>query len=163
MDRGSAHPGELPAGPAYLRGDPALLQTSPLPGGTAELTTLRSEKMNHSSQKPARDLKAERRERDAFILLQHVYTYSGNVPEIPISLESAAKALDFGAADTHRLAEHLIYAGLFKREKSGAISLSAEGREYIDQLAWRRRSVRLPAPPEAEPDERDPLIEDIPP
>lgn len=91
-----------------------------------------------------RDYEAERRERESFILLQHAYTLAEGSPEATLSGAQMADALGLPQDEARRLIEHLVWEGYFTDLGAGPrISIARQGIEYIERLAWRRRSVRF--------------------
>lgn len=96
---------------------------------------------------PKRDLEAERGERESFILLQHAYTLSEGESGVAIPADRLGHELGFGADQLAALVRHLERVGYLAVEGGGRrAAVSPAGVEYIERLAWRRRSVRAPEP-----------------
>ena len=91
-----------------------------------------------------RDYQAERRERDSFVLLQHVYTVTEGSPTEVVRGRRIAEELCFANDEIGELIEHLVRVGYFSRCSGDGdpISITPLGAEYIERLAWRRRTVR---------------------
>ena len=90
-----------------------------------------------------RDYRAERRERDSFVLLQHVYTLADGDPVVPVSGQRAAEHLCFRQDEAAELIDHLVHLGYLRQlSEVGLIAISPEGIDYIERLAWRRHSAR---------------------
>lgn len=100
-----------------------------------------------------RDLAAEERERVSFILLQHVYSLCGERESLVVG--KIATDLALPVATAVQIVAHLTYAGFLEWEGTGRpVGISQKGTEYIERLAHRRRTLRLPVPggnPEPEP------------
>lgn len=97
--------------------------------------------MNSNEREPSRD--QERRERESFVVLQHAYTLSDADPSA--SLPYARLGEDLGFAEPHfgDLVAHLVGVGYLARVGAGSLlSITPAGIDYIERLAWRRRSVR---------------------
>ena len=89
-----------------------------------------------------RDFETERRERDRFVVLQHLYTIEEECTGIPV--RRIADDLGLSQCTAEEIVEHLIAAGyLIWVDGSACICPSRHGREYIESLAWRRRSLRV--------------------
>ncbi len=93
-----------------------------------------------------RDYESERCERDSFVFLQHVYTLSGGGSISAIAGQQVARQLGFTAETTQRLMEHLVAADFLTQSDGGNVSITKNGRDYIERAAQRRRSVRLLSP-----------------
>jgi hypothetical protein len=92
-----------------------------------------------------RDLDLERRERESFIVLQYVYTLTDASADVSVPCARIAADLGYRESGCGELIEHLVYVGHLAWVRPGlTISITPGGIEYIQQLAWRRRSVRLP-------------------
>lgn len=97
-----------------------------------------------------RDLAAEERERISFILLQHVYSLSCEGQAVLV-VGKIASDLALPVATVVQLVAHLTYAGFLQWEGTGRpVTIAQKGVEYIERLAHRRRTLRLPLP-EAKP------------
>lgn len=91
-----------------------------------------------------REYQAEQRERDSFVLMQHVYTLTDGTAGQTISGARAGDYLCFRAAETTELIQHLARCGYLEQHYEDMISITSMGIEYIERLAWRRRSAREP-------------------
>jgi hypothetical protein len=94
-----------------------------------------------------RDAELERLERDSFVYLQHVYTISERDPAARQSGSRMNKDLGFTPDRGAMLLDHLIGTG-YLAGHGPMISITPEGVDYIERLAWRRRSVRAAGPEE---------------
>ncbi|MEX2374553.1 MAG: hypothetical protein WD942_03080 [Dehalococcoidia bacterium] len=94
----------------------------------------------------ARNAEFERRERDSYVFLRHVYTLAGGRPGASLSGDQVAAQLAFDTSEALGLINYLVAGGLLLRGDRGKIVLTARGTEYIEHLARRRNSVRLMAP-----------------
>lgn len=87
----------------------------------------------------------ERRERESFVVLQHLYTLSDANPAESLPSGRIRDALGFSEPGFGELVEHLATVGYVTRIGGGSLlSITPAGAEYIERLAWRRRSVRAP-------------------
>ena len=85
------------------------------------------------------------RERDTFIILQHVYTLSESRPEgLPVTEIATDLALAPERAES--LVEHLLNIDFLRLVGSREVAVTPAGVAYVEELAWRRRTVRLEAP-----------------
>ena len=94
----------------------------------------------------ARDHALEEKERISFILLQHVYSLAceGQGVLVPSKI---ASDLALPAAEVVQLIAHLTYQGFLEWEGTGRpVGISQKGVDYIERLAHRRRTLRLPCP-----------------
>lgn len=89
-----------------------------------------------------RDHEAEQRERESFILLQHVYTVTEADPGRSVISSTIARDLGFSEAEASELIEHLGGLGYFEEHSDRELGMSTKAIEYIEGLAWRRHSVR---------------------
>jgi len=89
----------------------------------------------------ARDPEAERMERDAYRVLRHLHETAGAAEGGVVATRSAADALALEAEYAERVAGFLEREGLLSVGAEG-ISLTVPGAAYVENLAWRRRSVR---------------------
>ena len=90
-----------------------------------------------------RDSEAEQMERDAYSLLRTVHSISASDTGVWILGAKLADSLGLEREYTLRVIRYLELEGLVRYDASGpAVSLTLPGAAYIDQLAWRRRSVR---------------------
>lgn len=89
-----------------------------------------------------RDYRAERRERDSFILLQHIYTITEADPSRSVMGSAVAKELGLSDAEASELVEHLSGLGYFEEHSGRELGMSQKAVDYIEGLAWRRHSVR---------------------
>lgn len=93
---------------------------------------------------PARDEEEIRRERQSFILLQHLYTLTDADPAVAASTHRAALDLGFPPVEIAALVRHLSEAGYLVRARGDtARCIPTAGAAYIERLARRRRSVRI--------------------
>ena len=91
-----------------------------------------------------RDFEAERRERDSFIVLQHLYTMGEECSELPV--RRIADDLGLAPKYTEEIVENLITTGYLEWAAWAAcVRPSPLGVKYIESLAWRRRSLRVSA------------------
>lgn len=102
------------------------------------------------------DLTTVRAEREAFVLLQHLYTLGDADPKAWMGTEQVGRELDFSADEMEALISELARSGYVSRIGS-AIAITLAGIDYIDRVARRRRSIRGvvgPRPPGSEPERR---------
>jgi hypothetical protein len=93
-----------------------------------------------------RDLVAEEKERTGFILLQHVYSLACEGQGLLLAGKIAAD-LALPPSRVVELVAHLTYEGFLVWEGTGRpVGISQKGVDYIEHLALRRRSLRLPCP-----------------
>ena len=85
-----------------------------------------------------------RKERSSFVLLQHLYSLSQELPG-PLSARRLAAELGFTIQEEFACAKLLARTGLAKWDEIDQLTLTRAGRDYIERDARRRRSVRLPA------------------
>ena len=96
-----------------------------------------------------RDPVAEEQERISFILLQHVYTLACEGQGLLLPAKIAAD-LALSSAEVVQFIAHLTYEGFLEWEGTGRpVGITQKGVEYIERLALRRRSLRLPCPDRA--------------
>ena len=101
--------------------------------------------MSESAER-VRDVAVEERERISFILLQHVYSLACEGYGL---LVPAKIALDLALPPEEmvQIIAHLTYQGFLEWEGTGRpVAISQKGVDYIEHLAHRRRSLRLPCP-----------------
>ena len=85
------------------------------------------------------------RDRNSFILLQHLYTLSDSDRSLVFDTYRVGADLGFSQGITRDLVAHLSAAGCVHVGLGGKeIGISSEGIRYL-QGAWRRRSVRIAA------------------
>lgn len=85
-----------------------------------------------------------RMERESFVVLQHMYTLSGGDDGAAVALPRVSGELGFEAPRFTRLIDHLAAVGHVSPIAGGTFAaITAAGVDYIERLAWRRRSVRL--------------------
>ncbi|HET7275474.1 MAG TPA: hypothetical protein VFI91_09955 [Longimicrobiaceae bacterium] len=90
-----------------------------------------------------RNFRAERTERNSFVLLQHVHTISGGNENLEMLGIKVGDQLGFDRDETDRLIRYLVEQKYLQNRSVGSlISITREGVTYLEQLAWRRRSVR---------------------
>jgi hypothetical protein len=87
----------------------------------------------------------EEKERASFILLQHICSVTGE-GEGQFSLRRVGSDLAFDEEEVQGLADHLVRAGILDGGPGPDSRLRDFGREYIERVAGRRRSVRVGAP-----------------
>ena len=93
-----------------------------------------------------RDRATEEKERIGFILLQHVYTLACEGQGLLIPTRIAAD-LALGVDEVVQLVTHLADEGFLEWEGMGRpVGIAPKGVDYIERLALRRRSLRLPCP-----------------
>ena len=89
-----------------------------------------------------RDFSRERRERDSFLLLLHLYSLSeGTLVELPG--DQVARDLGFEQREVRRLVHHLEVGGYVRSLLGERVSITTQGMDYIERGARRRHSVRL--------------------
>ena len=92
-----------------------------------------------------RDFAVEREERNTFVLLQHAYTLAEADPEVRLSGWHLGDALGLPREEAGRLIRHLVWHGYLEERGAGPeVSVTPQGVDYIERLAWRRQSVRVP-------------------
>jgi hypothetical protein len=93
----------------------------------------------------SRDLRKEQRERDRFVLLQHLCLLSDNMPGILLPERRVWERLEYEEAEAVALLESLHWEGYVAHD-SGWLQIAAtrKGVDYIESMAHRRRSVRFP-------------------
>ena len=95
-------------------------------------------------QAKRRDPEEEARERDRFVILLHMHTMSDATAGGPLPTDRILKDLGFTRARADQLLESLYLAEYIRWTGLGdGVTLSRMGRDYIERLAGRRRSVRL--------------------
>lgn len=95
------------------------------------------------------DPKAVRRERESFIVLQHLHNLRGEATDEARLCSRVERDLGFEPGACAELVEHLVRVGFATTSGPGDhLWITPAGAEYIERLAWRRRSVRAPAPAE---------------
>ena len=102
------------------------------------------------------DITKVRAEREAFVLLQHLYTLGDADPQAWMGTEQVGRDLDFSAEEMDTLISELSRSGYVSRIGS-AIAITLSGIDYIDRVARRRRSIRgvvVARPPGPEPERR---------
>jgi hypothetical protein len=93
-----------------------------------------------------RDPAAEEKERLSFILLQHVYSLACEGDGLLVPTKIAAD-LALPPDQVVQLIAHLTYEGFLDWEGTGRpVGITQKAIDYIDRLALRRRSLRLPCP-----------------
>jgi hypothetical protein len=86
-----------------------------------------------------------RKERESFIVLQHLYTLADADPKHAVQCSRIAADLGFHRTGCGPLVEHLISVGCLAWATPGhEVSITPMGVDYIERLAWRRRTVRAP-------------------
>jgi hypothetical protein len=93
-----------------------------------------------------RDLAVEEKERTSFILLQHVYSLACEGHGLLVVGKIAAD-LALPVSEVVQIVAHLTYAGFLEWEGTGRpVGITQKGIDYIEHLAHRRHSLRLPFP-----------------
>jgi hypothetical protein len=95
-----------------------------------------------SMDRPERDDTAERQERDAFLVLYHIFSVTAANPDVELAAETLARDLAFERPDITLLVDHLALCGCVRCQLEGGLSITPDGIDYIGQAAGRRRSVR---------------------
>jgi hypothetical protein len=99
-----------------------------------------------SETERTRDLATEEKERISFILLQHVYSLACEGQGWLVVGKIAAD-LALPVAEVVQIVAHLTYAGFLEWEGTGRpVGITQKGVDYIEHLAHRRHSLRLPCP-----------------
>jgi hypothetical protein len=97
-----------------------------------------------SESERMRDSETEEKERISFILLQHVYSLSREDDGVLV-VGRIASALALPVAEVVQIVAHLTYTGFLSWEGTGRpVGITEKGIEYIEHLAHRRHSLRLP-------------------
>lgn len=90
-----------------------------------------------------RDPQTEDFQRRAFSLLQQIYTSAEGSPDRRLLASRIADAAGVDRGEALRLMEFLAEEGHLLLDPAGpVVGLTPPGKAYIEQLAWRRRSVR---------------------
>ena len=93
---------------------------------------------------PERNVEEERRERDRFLLLQHVFTLAEADPTTLLPAEQGWRDLGFSRTEGLSRIEGLVDGGfLVERGPRLQVNLTPRATEYLERVAGRRRSVRL--------------------
>ena len=88
-------------------------------------------------------VRTRQRDRNSFILLQHLYTLSDSDRSLVFDTYRIGADLGFTRGTTADLVVHLAAAGCVHIGLGGTeISISTAGIRYLES-AWRRRSVRI--------------------
>src|SRR4051812_13408028 len=90
-----------------------------------------------------RDLVSERRERDAFVVLLHLWNLSRGPSSLGTVARGVAQDLAFDREAFAAALEILHSAGFVRYPFPDRLRLTALGAHYIQQAAGHRRSVRL--------------------
>lgn len=91
-----------------------------------------------------RDLEEEQRERNRFLLLQHVTTLAEADPAVALAGERLWRDLGFSHSEGLLLIHDLEQAGyLVERGAGPQVSLAPRALDYLERRAGRRRSIRL--------------------
>jgi hypothetical protein len=89
-----------------------------------------------------RDPTLERQERDAFLVLFHIFNVSAGDPDVELAADQVARDLAFEMRDASLLIDHLVMCGHVRCRIEGGLCITPFGKDYIDHEAGRRRSVR---------------------
>jgi hypothetical protein len=89
-----------------------------------------------------RDATAERQEREAFVVLLHLFNVSGGNPELEIAEARFSRDLALDGPVLSILVDHLVISGHVHRRVGGGLFITAKGAGYIERAAGSRRSVR---------------------
>jgi hypothetical protein len=90
-----------------------------------------------------RDQHTEARERERFRVLAHIRTCTDESGEHGVLCSCLADDLGLLRLEATELIEDLVICGLLDDSVSGPrVRITVRGREYLDRVAGRRRSVR---------------------
>ena len=101
-----------------------------------------SEPPSHDARRPSRDATAEKLEREAFDVLLLLFTVCDANPETLCAELLLAKDLAFEGPHLALLVDHLVMTGHVRRRVGGELFITANGCDYIERAAGKRRSVR---------------------
>jgi len=90
-----------------------------------------------------RDRHEERDERDRFVVLLHIYTLAKAGVE-KIGADRITSDLGLPAARSARLIGALEFGEFVRHTRGVSISITRRGVEFIERVAGRRRSLRMP-------------------
>jgi hypothetical protein len=94
------------------------------------------------SERAHRDPTAERQERDAFLVLFHLFNLSGSDPELEWAPDRLASDLAFERQYVSLLVDHLVMSGYVRSRAESGLHITPAGIEYVGAAARKRRSVR---------------------
>jgi hypothetical protein len=85
----------------------------------------------------------EARERERYVLLEQLYLLTGTDCETTVDPEELRAELGPSPVEDPRVIDDLVRLGYARTiGADGRICLTLDGLEYLQQGAWRRRSVR---------------------
>ena len=84
---------------------------------------------------------AERQEREAYLLLFHLFNVSAGDPEMELAPDRLARDLAFDWSQIVLLVDHLVMCGHVRCQIEGGVCITPDGVDYVG-TAGRRRSVR---------------------
>ena len=90
---------------------------------------------------PERNPIAERQEREAFLLLFHLYNVTAGDPGVELAPDQLARDLAFEWPQVALLVDHLAMCGHVRCRIEGGLCITPDGVDYV-ATAGRRRSVR---------------------
>jgi hypothetical protein len=96
-----------------------------------------------------RDPAEERRERDRYVVLLHVYTHALTAEgDTSMSVDRVASELVYDGAEATEIVRDLVRSGHLAADASGArVALTPDGQAYLALHAGRRKSLRYrPSP-----------------
>lgn len=97
------------------------------------------------TQQTELDSSAVRKERELYIVLQHLHTISDADPAEAVLCSRIALDLGFRKENCAALLEFLIRSGYARRRGNGHhVAITPAGVEYVQRLAWQRRLVGAP-------------------
>jgi hypothetical protein len=97
--------------------------------------------IEHAMHDPERNPIAERQERDAFLLLFHLYNVTAGDPGMELAPDQLARDLAFEWPHVVLLVDHLVMSGCVRSRVEGGLCITPDGVDYV-ATAGRRRSVR---------------------
>jgi hypothetical protein len=95
----------------------------------------------HETHDPERNPIAERQERDAFLLLFHLFNVTAGDPGVELAPDQLARDLAFEWPQVVLLVDHLVMCGCVRCRVEGGLCITPDGVDYV-AAAGRRRSVR---------------------
>jgi hypothetical protein len=90
---------------------------------------------------PERNPIAERQEREAYLLLFHVFNVTAGDPAVELAPDRLARDLAFEWPQVVLLVDHLVMCGHVRCRVEGGVCITPDGVDYVG-TAGRRRSVR---------------------
>ncbi|MEX2583553.1 MAG: hypothetical protein WD766_09770 [Gemmatimonadota bacterium] len=83
-------------------------------------------------------------ERDAYVVLLHLYTVTQAAPSAALAPERITRDLGFTESNSDVILRALLYEGYVEHCGSAqGLTLTGKGSDYIERKAGRRRSLRL--------------------